>query len=103
MSADLLPTFGNLTVTDVAVTSSLVCVVLATSTPTAPCPACGTDSDRIHARYRRTLADLPLAGRRFVLRVNAVPLPESLSARIAEMGGGIDDSENHERAKSMTQ
>jgi transposase len=27
------------------------------------CPGCGTKSDRVHSRYRRLLADLPMAGR----------------------------------------
>jgi transposase len=32
--------------------------------PTSQCPACGTISGRIHSRYSRRLADLPIAGRR---------------------------------------
>ena len=31
---------------------------------TSQCPACGTISGRIHSRYSRRLADLPIAGRR---------------------------------------
>ena len=27
------------------------------------CPGCGTQSGRVHSRYRRCLADLPMAGR----------------------------------------
>ena len=27
------------------------------------CPGCGTSSGRVHSRYRRRLADLPMAGR----------------------------------------
>ncbi|WP_373458625.1 transposase family protein [Sphingomonas faeni] len=27
------------------------------------CPTCGTDSHRVHSRYQRRIADLPLAGR----------------------------------------
>ena len=27
------------------------------------CPTCGTDSNRVHSRYQRRIADLPLAGR----------------------------------------
>jgi transposase len=71
MSPDLLPAFWNLAVTGLTVTPTLVCVALATSAHAARCPACGTESDRIHARYRRLLADLPIAGRRFVLCVTA--------------------------------
>src|SRR5436190_17545020 len=29
----------------------------------SPCPECGTSSERIHSRYLRRVADLPLAGR----------------------------------------
>jgi len=29
----------------------------------SPCPGCGTPSERVHSRYRRSLADLPIAGR----------------------------------------
>src|SRR5262245_9947027 len=71
MSSDLLPAFGDLAVTDLTVTPTLVCVALATSAPAARCPTCGTDSQRVHARYRRLIADLPVAGRRFVLRITA--------------------------------
>ncbi|MGI4758464.1 MAG: transposase family protein [Janthinobacterium lividum] len=37
-------------------------VELRTRRRTASCPHCGTDSARIHSRYRRKLADLPWAG-----------------------------------------
>ncbi len=30
---------------------------------TSKCPGCGTNSERVHSRYCRRLADLPLAGR----------------------------------------
>ena len=33
------------------------------------CPACGSASRRVHSRYRRTLADLPLGGRPVQLRL----------------------------------
>jgi transposase len=35
----------------------------------AVCPACGACSRRIQSRYRRTAADLPMAGRRVVLSI----------------------------------
>lgn len=31
---------------------------------TSACPGCGTPSERVHSQYRRSLADLPAAGRR---------------------------------------
>ncbi|NUR59231.1 MAG: transposase family protein [Catenulispora sp.] len=30
----------------------------------AACSVCGTKSSRVHGRYRRSLADVPMAGRR---------------------------------------
>jgi transposase len=71
MSADLLPPLGPLTVTDVGVTPTAVVVALTATAPTARCPGCGTESDRVHARYRRVAADLPVAGRRLVFRITA--------------------------------
>ena len=35
------------------------------------CPSCGKLSDRIHSRYFRRLADLPIAGQRVVLMLRA--------------------------------
>lgn len=35
----------------------------------ATCPCCGTSSRRTQSRYMRQAADLPIAGRRVVLRV----------------------------------
>ena len=38
---------------------------------TVACPDCGRDSDQVHSRYTRLLGDLPVRGRRLVLRVPA--------------------------------
>jgi hypothetical protein len=37
----------------------------------SPCPSCGVASGRVHSRYQRRLADLPIAGRRVVLMLRA--------------------------------
>jgi transposase len=37
----------------------------------SPCPSCGVVSDRVHSRYPRFLADLPIAGRRVALTLQA--------------------------------
>ncbi len=37
----------------------------------SPCPSCGAVSDRVHSRYPRRLADLPIAGRRAVPMLQA--------------------------------
>ena len=40
-------------------------LILARSTATtAACPMCGGQSDHIHSRYQRSLADLPSQGKR---------------------------------------
>ena len=49
---------------------SLVIPIRATST-SSPCPLCGAFSDRVHGRYDRRLADLPISGRRVVLTLRA--------------------------------
>src|SRR5438105_4413603 len=53
--------------TDLVVAPGLIVVALTGRAGTAPCPACGQLSDRVHSRYRRVLADLPLGGRPLVL------------------------------------
>jgi transposase len=40
-----------------------ITLTLRTTSPTAPCPSCGTASSRIQSRYTRTLRDLPSVGR----------------------------------------
>lgn len=69
--AELLPPTAGLVVTAMTVTADLIAVAVTPSTPTARCPACGHLSDRIHARYRRTLADLAVGSRRLALIVTA--------------------------------
>src|SRR6266498_6051183 len=39
-----------------------IILTLRTTSPTAPCPSCGTVSSRIQSRYRRVLRDLPAVG-----------------------------------------
>ncbi len=68
---DLLPTNSGLTVTAVTPTADLIAVAVTSSAATASCPACGHRSDRVHARYRRTLADVAVGARRVVLVVTA--------------------------------
>jgi transposase len=38
-------------------------LLLETTASTATCPICGTESNRVHSRYRRALADLPCFGK----------------------------------------
>lgn len=44
-------------------TASDVVITVRVAAPTSVCPDCGTASRRIHSRYRRRVADLPISGR----------------------------------------
>jgi transposase len=48
-----------------------ITLTLRTTSPTASCPSCGTDSSRIQSRYTRTLHDLPVSGHPFHLIIHA--------------------------------
>jgi transposase len=69
LPADLFSLPSDLSLTDAFLSPDLIVLALAPSTQAAPCPDCGQPSHRIHSRYRRTLADLPVCGHRVVLRV----------------------------------
>jgi len=68
---ELVPANSGLTVTAVTTTADLIAIAVTSSAATAPCPACGQLSDRVHARHRRTLADLAVGSRRVALVVTA--------------------------------
>ena len=62
--------------------AALITVRAHTTRALAACPACGTDSRRVHSRYTRTLLDLPWQGfavrrelrtRRFVCALPGCP------------------------------
>lgn len=50
-------------------TATAEVALLVSTAATAVCPRCGTASDRLHSRYRRTVADLPYQGRPLALRL----------------------------------
>ncbi|MCE9564590.1 MAG: ISL3 family transposase [Planctomycetes bacterium] len=58
---------NHLSPTDLVVTLKLFAIALSPTTGNALCPVCGQSSDRIHSRYRRVIADLPICGRQLVL------------------------------------
>jgi transposase len=66
---DLLPGDVRLRLEDLVLTSSAAVALLVSTAPTAACPRCGTESDRLHSRYRRTVADLPCQDRPLILRL----------------------------------
>jgi transposase len=58
----IFPDLPNVEVEGVEVAEEIT-LTLRTTSPTAPCPSCGTVSSRIQSRYTRTLRDLPSVGR----------------------------------------
>jgi transposase len=60
---------ADLRLDDLVLTPSTAVVLLAATAPTAACPCCGAASDRVHSRYRRTVADLALRDRPVALRL----------------------------------
>ena len=46
-------------------------ITIRATSANSPCPSCGVASGRVHSRYQRRLADLPIAGRRVVLMLRA--------------------------------
>ena len=68
MSVDLFAG-AELRLDDLVLTPTTAVALLVAKARTAACPRCGTPSDRIHSRYRRTVADLPCRGRPVALRL----------------------------------
>jgi zinc-finger of transposase IS204/IS1001/IS1096/IS1165 len=50
-------------VENVACDGATTVITVRRASRSSPCPGCGTSSERIHSRYLRRVADLPLAGR----------------------------------------
>jgi transposase len=51
----------------VTLDGNTVTLAVAVKGTTAPCPLCRCPSTRVHSRYRRTVADLPVSGRAVVI------------------------------------
>ena len=67
--AELLLLPESVEVQAVCLSSIHLTIRLSTTSKSACCPQCQALSQRIHSRYGRTLANLPCAGRRVVLKV----------------------------------
>jgi transposase len=67
----VLPHAPGLLLEDVRSEGRILCIVLRSTAPVAPCPLCQQPATRIHSPYTRHPADLPWAGHavRFVLHV----------------------------------
>jgi transposase len=68
LTADLFPGAG-LRLDDLFFTPDTAVALLVATAASAACPRCGTPSDRVHSRYRRTVADLPWHDRPVALRL----------------------------------
>ena len=64
-----LPQCPGLRLDDLVRTPTTVVALLLSTSSTAACPCCGTATDRIPSRYRRTVADRPCHGRIRALRL----------------------------------
>jgi transposase len=62
---------ANLLIEDVAAQDRRATMLVRSRSARANYPGCGAASERVHSRYRRTLADLPIAGQPVRLLVNA--------------------------------
>jgi transposase len=65
----LVPPGCDLLITEMAMTEDLLVVVATPTAMSSCCPCCGSASDRVHSRYRRTVGDLPFGGRQLALRL----------------------------------
>ena len=67
--ASLFPHLAGLRFEQVVLDGEAVKLHRAASGRRARCPLCRRRSGRVHSSYHRTVADLPLAGRRLILRL----------------------------------
>ena len=65
----LFPHLRSLQIEHVTIDTDTLTLSLAVQRRSARCPLCHRRSQRIHSRYHRTLADLPISGRRVILFV----------------------------------
>src|SRR5260370_32316586 len=57
----------GIVVEQIQITEQGLHIEAAATAPMAPCPVCSEESSSIHCHYRRTLPDVPCAGRRVQL------------------------------------
>jgi transposase len=70
LSIDRLSLFdADFRLDEIIVTPTMTVLDLSTCSVTAACPRCGVGSDRVHGRYRRWAADIPLGDRPVALRL----------------------------------
>jgi len=70
ISSPFLPLPDGIVIVSIHVEMGSVVVHITCCLPHALCPLCGEPSERIHGGYVRTVADLPCAGRRVILKLS---------------------------------
>jgi transposase len=65
----LLPHLADVRIERLERTGSGVAVWASPRAPAARCPKCGGETDRVHSRYERRLADSPISGHEAVVRL----------------------------------
>jgi transposase len=58
-----------LVIEDVEDAGDVICVRARTRDGAVPCPGCGAETARVHGHYERTAADVPVDGRRVLVKV----------------------------------
>ncbi len=78
LSMALLPRFPGLKLEDITIDAECVSLSIASTRPSAACPACENVSGRLHSHYERTVSDLPWGGRsvRLSLKVRRFRCPD---------------------------
>lgn len=69
-SSYFLPLPEGIVITSVHTETNSIVVHIACRLPCACCPLCQQSSERVHGAYGRTVADLPCAGRRVILKLS---------------------------------
>ncbi|GAB3159702.1 transposase family protein [Microbispora hainanensis] len=69
LSAVVFPHLAAVRIERVHRMGATVRVKTATMEPKGECPACGCEPMRVHSRYERSLADLPVAGQEVLLQM----------------------------------
>lgn len=65
----VVPQLADLIIEDVTVKEEAVTIEARIAGMVASCPTCGGESRRVHSRYRRAIADMPIAGCRTAIRL----------------------------------
>src|SRR5256714_12710526 len=70
MASIFLPLPYGICISSAHATATILVVHVACQRSCAVCPLCQQTSERVHGNYVRTVADLPCAGRRVILRLS---------------------------------